>query len=172
MHELSKKLAQLIGVQPPPGHTWENKEDPETMTDWAVKWANEGLYIFPCARYLGEPMLNDWFKKATCDEDQICEWWGRWPEADIGAVPSKSGHFVVAAFRDEGGIVSLDELEEQHGKLPTEYRYHNNIGDEFLWLSGRAYTSHHRLGRGIHVLGKGHMVFLPASWAPHINYRS
>src|SRR5260221_11632592 len=121
-----------MGVRPPFGRIGQNKDDPETMLDWALRGAGKGLWIFPCARFLGEPLIADWYKKATCDEDTICEWWGKWPEADIGAVPSRSGHFVIAAYRDEGGIGSLGELEEQHGKLPTDHRYENNWGDEYL----------------------------------------
>jgi hypothetical protein len=41
----------------------------------------------------------------------------------------------------------------------------------FLWLKGTAYTSHHVLGRGVHVLGRGHRVFLPPSVALHTVYR-
>jgi hypothetical protein len=78
---------------------------------------------------------------------------------------------VVCAFEDEGGRESLSAFEEEHGEIPADLFYEDIGGNVFLWLKGTAYTSHHVLGRGVHVLGRGHRVFLPPSVALHTVYR-
>ena len=55
-------------------------------------------------------------------------------------------------------------------ELPAEFDYLDRWGSRFLWLKGCAYTSHHRIGEGLHVLGAGHCVFLPPSYTPHRNF--
>lgn len=142
----------------------------ETMLDHALHWAGRGLYIFPCSRFLGRPLVNSFYKDATTDEKVIVDWWSLWPTADIGCVPSRSGHYVIACFEDEGGSDSLGELEDELGSLPREFVTEDAWNNLYFWMRGSAYTSHHRLGRGVHVLGTGQKVFLPQSWAPHICY--
>jgi hypothetical protein len=162
----SNELAKLLGVKGA-----ENAGDATTNLDAALEWAERGVPVFPCKRFLGRPLVEKWYAAATTTTNAIVEWWEQWPNADIGAALGKPDHFVVAAFDDEGGIDSLVAFEEQHGELPAEFHYEDCWGNEFWWMRGHAYTSHHKLGRGIHVLGTGHRVFMPPSLAPHIIYR-
>jgi hypothetical protein len=164
---LPSELAERIGMQ-----TAEKKPVPLMMLDWALQWANRGIHIFPCRRFLGIPLVSKWYAEATDDAEQIVEWWSEWSEADLAGVPDKSGHFVIAASGNDGAE-SLAEIEAEYGALPTAFRYFNRMGDsEHLWLKGSAVTSHHRLGRGLHVLGRGHYVYLPESWAPDHLWRT
>jgi hypothetical protein len=165
---LPRELAQRIGVR---NEDTPDSVAPETMLDWALHWSDRGVHIFPCVRFLGRPLLPKWYEHATVSTALIVEWWSRWPNADIGAVPDRSCHYVIAAFKDEGGLHSLAGLESQYGELPAEIAYETGWGDEILWMKGEAYTSHHKLGLGLHVLGTGQRVFMPPSIAPHIIYR-
>lgn len=158
---LSPELAALLGMT-----SLKVQAEPWTPMDHALRWAKRKLYVFPCERFLGTPLVGEWPTKASMDRDQIITWWAQVPDADIAAVPHKSGHFVVVATAAEDGPASLAEFEEEHGPLPAEFRYENYWGDEHAWIKGEAVTSHHRLGRGLHVLGAGHFVYLPPSWAP------
>ena len=169
---LPESWARLIGVKSTQGITQEpNPAEPETMLDHALHWAERGIHVFPCARFLGRPLIPEWYGSASSHRATVVEWWSRWPTADIGAVPDRSGFYVVAAFKDERGLDSLADLEDAHGALPAAFRTENTWGDVYLWLHGSAYTSHHKVGAGIHVLGVGQRVFMPASWAPHLVYR-
>jgi hypothetical protein len=141
------------------------EQQPEAMLDWALHWAGRELCIFPVWRFLGLPLIENWYAEASRERGVVISWWTQEPEADVAAVPDKSGHFAIVASSEEGQA-SLADLEARHGKLPAEFRYVNPYGDEHLWVRGHANTSHHRLGRGIHVLGAGHFVYLPASIAP------
>lgn len=164
---LPPELAKRIGMQ-----TAEKAPEPLLMLDWALRWATRDLHVFPCQRFLGIPLVAKWYAAATDDAARIVEWWSEWPEADIAGVPDKSGHFVIVASGEEGAE-SLADIEAEYGVLPTSFRYFNRSGDsEHLWLKGSAVTSHHRLGRGLRVLGGGHYVYLPASWAPDHLWRA
>lgn len=140
--------------------------EPETPMDHALQWARRGLCIFPCERFLGLPLVQKWHSAATCATSTIVEHWSTWQDADIAGVPDRSGHFVIVAVKEQYGDLSLMELEDELGELPVDFRYTNRWGDEHLWLTGSAMTSHHKLGRGLHVLGAGTYCYLPDSWAP------
>lgn len=164
MTDLSPELATLFGVK-------QAGAEPSVMLYHALRWAARGIRVFPVVRYLGEPYSDKWYAEASVIPATIIQWWNTWKDADICAVPDKSGHYVVAAFEDEGGLDSLAELEAQHGDIEgADFEYEDCWGNLFFWFKGQAYTSHHKVGRGIHVLGTGHRVYLPPSLAPHNVY--
>ena len=148
---------------------------PVTMMDWARRWVTKHkLYVFPALRGLGRPHIETWstiYGKAKDDEQSIIAWWSQWPDADIGAIPSRSGHFVISAEVEKGGLDSLDDIEAEFGNIETVFpRYTDHWGNVFLWCKGRAVTSHHKVARGIHVIGPGLPVYLPNSGTPHLDY--
>lgn len=163
---ISLALAERIGMQ-----TNERKPEPLIMLDHALRWARDGVNVFPCRRFLGSPLVTRWYAAATKDAGQIIEWWSDHVDADIAAVPDQSGHFVIVASGEEGAD-SLAAIEAEYGPLPAEFRYQNRLQDsEHLWLRGSAVTSHNRLGPGLHVLGRGHYVYLSPSWAPDHHWK-
>jgi hypothetical protein len=162
MSELSPALARLIGIIAP---DCNEENEPETMLDCALQWARKGLCLFPCRRFLGTPLVAKWYSAATACPEAIVAWWTETPDADIAAVPDRSGHFAIVAAGNLGNA-SLIEFEARRGELPAEFRYETPYGDTHVWLKGSAYTSHHKLGRGLHVLGAGHFLYLPPSLAP------
>jgi hypothetical protein len=168
---LPKALAELIGLKR--GRKGQDDwTEPSTQLDWALLWAEQGAHVFPCEQHLGTPLIKSWYGAATTCRKTIIDWWSEHPAADIGAVPDKSGHYVIAVHADEGGYNSLRALEAEHGRLPYDGDLctENRCGDAFYWLKGQAFTSHHKLGRGLHVLGAGMRLFMPNSYAPHLNY--
>jgi hypothetical protein len=162
----------ILGLPEPVARLVRNtdKGEPVTMLDHALRWAERGLYVFPCERFLGRPIPSKWHSAATDDPFKIMEQWDANPTADIGAVPAKSDHFVIVVTGDEGRA-SLAALEVEHGPFRPEFSYANRWGDRHLWFPGSAFTSHHRLGRGLHVLGRGQFVYLSPSLAPDPHWR-
>jgi hypothetical protein len=138
---------------------------PETMLDWAIRWAERGLYVFPCKSFLGSPVTQKWYELATHKVSQLVEWWSETPDADVAAVPERSGHFVLAAV-GRHGLASLSDLEMTYGTLSPLLTTETRWGGLHLWFKGRALTSHELLGRGLHVYGPGTFVYMPASLAP------
>ena len=162
MSDLTPELARRLGATAPD----VERPEPEVMLDWALHWARQGMKIFPCARFLGTPLVEHWYRDATQEISFIVKWWSENPTADIAAVPDRSDCFVIIAA-GEIGAESLAEIEAEHGELPTQYRYMTARDEsEHLWIKGEAITSHNKIGRGLHVLGRGHYVYIPASWAP------
>ena len=50
----------------------------------AVQYGEMGYKVFPCKPGEKVPMTPNGFKDALTDTDKICEWWERWPDANIG----------------------------------------------------------------------------------------
>jgi hypothetical protein len=164
------ELAQRLGVLDIPG---VEQGEPTTPLDTALQWQKRGLVLFPGKRHTGTPLVGNWntvHNFASNNPAKIIEWWSEWPTADIGAVPDSSGRFVMSACKQEGGLDSLDALEDELGELPAEFSYENHYGDMFLWFPGSTHTSHHKIGQGLHLLGPGNVVFLPDSFTPHLDY--
>jgi hypothetical protein len=52
--------------------------------DAALAFAQAGIRVFPCAAGGKRPLTPAGFHDASCDVDQVREWWARWPSANIG----------------------------------------------------------------------------------------
>jgi hypothetical protein len=146
---------------------------PRSRLDHAVRWARDfGLSVFPVRRFLGEPLVKP--SQATSDLKQVVALWQKHRGADIAAVPSDSGHWVLIA----DGIVgrtSLMMLESELGtddepaELGSVLSYLDCWDAFHLWFPANGktvITSHHRLGRNLHVIGDGAYCFLPPSIGP------
>ncbi len=157
---LPPDLARRIGAAPPlPG---EVGPEPLTMLDWALHWARQGLHVFPCENYVGNPLVEKWHKEATRDAGKIAEFWSAFPDADIACVPNRSEHFAIGIV-GKTGLASLRKIEGEYGKLNPAFVVKNRWDNQFLFFSGVALSSHDKLGQGVHVLGAGRYLFLPPS---------
>jgi hypothetical protein len=107
------------------GERKEGASAPSTFLDAALDLAQWGLSVFPLAERSKLPKIpkvdgGNGVLDATRDEDQIREWWGRWPEANIGV---RTGELVDVLDVDSkdgaAGFSSLVGLIDAHGCLPT-----------------------------------------------------
>jgi hypothetical protein len=119
--------------------------------------------VFPCARFLGLPQLNNWFGQCSDKREKIIQWWAEDPIADIAAVPEKSGHYVIVVS-GEAGRESLARFEEEHGVLKPAFRQSNFFDSEHLWFKGKSHTA--RIDEGLHLIGNGRFVYMAPSYAP------
>lgn len=81
-----------------------------SMLEYALQWAARGLRVFPVrAGSKFPPLVKNWPEAASSDPAQILDWWGRWPDANIGA----TGAVVLDVdVRDEKpGRESLEALQ-------------------------------------------------------------
>ena len=149
----------------------------DCMKNHALHYAGLGLAVFPIKPRSKQPLTAHGFKDASKDQQQIDQWWSRWPDANIGiATGSASGGLVVIDLdiddsKGLDGRVTLREWETQHGNLPDEtwtaitgrggchYFYHDTA------------TVRNRTGiyKGIDVRGEGGYIVAPPSIHPNGN---
>jgi hypothetical protein len=137
---------------------------PTSKPECALYWAQRGFFIFPGEDGGKRPRIKDNLKLATTDEIQIRAWWTQWPEANICAVPGKSGHFVLDVDVKGYGHATLFRLEEQHGSLPKTLTVSTPSGGAHYWFLGQAATTARKLGPGLDTRGgETGYVLMPGS---------
>jgi hypothetical protein len=139
--------------------------EPATMLGYALHWARRGLHVFPCEQFLGDPLIAHWHKHATTDEETIIEWWSEHPDADIGAVPGKSGQWATIAAGRKGRI-TFSLLEENLGEITPTLYYMDRWDNYHLWFKSEPLPPSHRLGPGLVIVGEGDYLYLAPSVAP------
>jgi putative DNA primase/helicase len=118
-----------------------------------------------CSHAGKHPRTKNGVKDATKDDDQIKEWWERWPESNIG-IPtgSVSGIFVVDVDGADGKA-ALRALEAKYGKLPktvtvkTGRGRHHYFRHDGMRIGNRAGHP----GKNIDIRGDGGYVIAPGS---------
>jgi hypothetical protein len=105
---------------------------------------------------------------ASSDPARVAAWWGRWPQANIGArVPASL--LVLDVDPRHGGLGRLAELERKHGPLPPTRVSVSGRGDGgqhrwFLHPGGQVTAA--RLGGGVDLKTHAGYVVLPPSRHP------
>lgn len=97
-----------------------------TMLEHALKYAADGLAVFPLVPRTKRPATAHGKDDATTDADQIRAWWTATPDANIAARPP-AGVVVLDVDPRHGG--TLDAL----GDLPTTYRARTGGGGWHVW---------------------------------------
>src|SRR5947209_6605507 len=103
-----------------------------TLLESALPYARRGWRVFPCGRNK-EPLIPRGFYAATTDENQISEWWTRWPHAAIGILCD--GIAVLDVDVKHDGPATLARLEAEYGKLPETYTVRTGSGGLHYYYS-------------------------------------
>jgi len=95
----------------------------------ALHFARRGWPVFPCNRANKKPLVprdldangdpikgTGGLNKATTDEAQIREWWGRWSLAMIGVAVGKAGMLVID-FDPRVEVRTEDQTDEATGEI-------------------------------------------------------
>jgi hypothetical protein len=151
--------------------------------DAAVIYARRGWAVFPChcpapggcscgkrdcSSPAKHPRVASGLKSATTDEEQIREWWARWPRANVairtGAI---SGLVVLDIDPQHDGERTLGWLLGQHPDLGATRTIRTGSGGRHLYFAHPGGTIRNdagkRLGPGLDIRGDGGYVIAPPS---------
>lgn len=96
----------------------------DNLKEWAFKYADAGLSVFPLRERDKRPATANGFKDATTDKAQIELWWKENPNYNIGiATGSPSGGLVVVDVdedKEKGktGLSSIQNWMKKNGQIP------------------------------------------------------
>jgi hypothetical protein len=152
------------------------------MRDAALVFASYGFPVFPVSRAkVPIPRMDrdadgkeipgtGGFKKATCDPDQINEWWIDNPDALIGLpMGAKSGLWCLDIDTDEdhkNGVASWRDLAATHDPIETREHRSATGGPHliFPWdAAAPIRCSKGALPEGMEVKGEGGYIVVPPS---------
>jgi len=131
------------------------------MLDSAVRYALDGLAVFPCARK--KPLTGEGgFRNASVDAPQILEWWTKHPDAQIGLPTGEVNALFVV---DVDGPVGARAVEEMN--LPPTFEVETRPGRRQLWFKQqegvKSKCSVGVLGAQVDTRGDGGFVIAPPS---------
>ncbi len=74
-----------------------------------------------CAEPGRHPRIDNWMQQATTDNEQIREWFDKWPESHIGIATGKASGIVVLKVETDHNDVSRPfmDLQEEYGWLSS-----------------------------------------------------
>lgn len=145
------------------------------MLKHALAYARKGLYVFPLRETDKRPQIKEWQNSATTDQDQIRQWWGNWPKANIGIVCGKSGLTVVDLDVKDGldGIDAWDALCVEHGINDNTRTAKTPSGGLHVYYRSNGHDLHNTAGvlaPGIDTRSNGGYVVAPPSVLPTGSY--
>ena len=131
------------------------------MLDAAVKYALDGLAVFPCAKKI--PLTGEGgFKNATLDAAKIIEWWSEKPDAQIGLPCGGLNHLFVLDVDGPDGERVAEKLN-----LPDTFTVATRPGRFQYWFrqpdGTRSKCTASVLGPQLDTRGDGGYVIAPPS---------
>ncbi len=145
-----------------------------TLAEWAVRYVRLGWVVFPLGVKSKAPMVSKadggrGCLDATLNENQVREWWGKWPLANIG-IATGHGWWVLDIDVKKGGDESWDLIRRQYPKLPdTIEQTTGTLGRHLLYLEPRDFKIHNSeslIGAGIDTRGRGGYIVASPSIHP------
>jgi hypothetical protein len=122
-----------------------------------------GIRVHPLKPRSKKPYLPGYTRLATTDTAQICAWWTKWPDANIGIITGAASNVIALDIDNRrGGEQSLRMLEAQHVELPVTWQYSTADGFRMLFLHPQGVQLRHgELAPGVELfsdLGNSNIV--------------
>lgn len=151
----------------------------------AMEYAAYGIPVFPCDNRTKIPLVpadkdatgkkiakSGGLYKATTCEQNIAEWWSKYPDAMIGVPTGSASGFVVLDVdidlaKDVNGYFALEELCKKHGPLPTTGKVQTPRGGTHYYFrmptGVKINNSAGMIAPGIDIRGEGGYIIAPGS---------
>jgi hypothetical protein len=152
----------------------------DTNRDWALRYAEAGISVFPCATGGKKRPLVKWRNDSTTDAVTIAGWWSACPGSLVGMDLHKCGLVVLDADRhnkDADGVAALSALLRSHhtnlGQVPITHTPSNGFHLYFRQPDTPLGNRSGDLPGGIDVRGSGGLTIAPYCIRPDgKSYRS
>lgn len=131
----------------------------------AAAYASYTCQVFPCAPQSKKPLIDNGYKGASTDADQIAAWWGQWPDANVALACAPSGYIAldVDPHRlDDAGRAFVADLEANH---PTATQDTPTGGCHYLYMLPPGVTLSNSPGdlpAGVDVRANGYILLSPS----------
>ncbi len=148
----------------------------------ALNLIENGIHVVPLHNPIGDdrcscgndcgsigkhPRISDWPNQASCDSDQIKEWWNQWPNSNIGIVCGEISNLVVLDVDPRhDGDRSLCELEDKVGRFTQTTAVSTGGGSHFYFRypgTNLLKNSTGELGDGLDIKTDGGLIVAPGS---------
>lgn len=137
------------------------------MNEAIQDYLSRGWSIIPIRPRDKRPLIR-WedFQHRHPDEAEARAWILEWPECGIGIVTGAiSGLVVIDVDAGHGGNGSLEQLEREHGRLPTTVECRTGGGGRHLYFAHPGGLIRNKVGLapGVDLRGDGGYVVAPPS---------
>lgn len=143
---------------------------PSALIDSARAYAERGWSVIPMQPRGKRPIIA-WreFQQRIPKDEEIAQWFKRWPNANLGIVTGRvSGLVVVDIDTRHGGPQSLAAAEARHGALPATMEVATGGGGRHLYYAHPGAPMANRVAMlpGIDLRGDGGCAVAPPSVHP------
>ena len=146
----------------------------------ALAYAAIGWHVFPCHSIkdgrcdCGNPVCKSPGKhpisalaprgqdSATIREETIRQWWTQRPTANIAVFLGQSGLCAVDIDPRNGGAMTIDDLEHQHGAIESDVVQLTGGGGEHRVFQRPAGELPGKLGKGVDLKMNGYIIVWPS----------
>lgn len=162
----------------------------QSKSHFAKRYAHRGLAVFPCWWVLPETdgrghlcacgdkscinrgkhpiskLVPLGHTMATNDAATIERWWATYPEANIG-MPMAANHLIgVDIDPRNGGYLTIEQIEAQHGPLVSEVlQFSGGGGEHRIFSAPKDAAFPGKLGAGIDLKHNGYLIVEPSNHA-------
>lgn len=142
---------------------------PNQFLEYALKYAELGWRIFPCAPRQKVPITAHGVKDATVDVAQIQAWWAKWPNANVAVACGKiSGVYVLDVDVTEAGDVNgYESLKEFPPLTWTAWQRTPRGGFHAFFHTTNPPANRNSFRPGIDIRGDGYYVVVAPSIHPN-----
>lgn len=135
-----------------------------SLSNFALDIAGRGYRILPLAAKGKIPCTNHGYKDASFDPEVINSWWVQRPEANIGLVVGElSGICVLDVDPRNGGVNSLEKLQERFGALPKTVTVNTGGGGQhYYYKYDKRFYVPREYSKGLDIKKSGYVVAPPS----------
>lgn len=184
INKSTKKAPPADGAETKNGLSYKNSligsdQSGNLFLSAALEYASRFWAVFPLVPKKKFPLISKkrggrGHRDATIDNEQIIQWWSKYPGANIGlACGKRSGLIVLDIDPRHGGNDSLFKLQLEHDDLPETYTVSTSDGGRHFYFKfpnfkdDETSVSSADLADGVEVKAEGSYVMTAPSIHPN-----